>query len=65
MFGFGEILVLASIVVVVLFARRLPDMVRAARRSVKAFREELGNENQIRKLRDVGPGADEPPDHRR
>jgi hypothetical protein len=32
---------------------------------VKAFREELGNEHPFRKLRDVGPGADEPPDHRR
>ena len=56
MFGWGEILVLASLVVVVLFARRLPDMVRALRRSTQSFREGLkSGDDAERKSRDVTP----------
>ena len=55
MFGLQEILIIGSIAVVVFGFRRLPDAVRALKKSTKAFQGGLKGEEEPRSVRDVTP----------
>jgi len=62
MFGLGEILVLVAVVVLFMFARRLPDLARSLKSAGKSFRQGLGKESEdSRPSRDVRP-LQRPPD---
>lgn len=63
-FGFSEFLLLAAVVVLFFYARRLPDLARALMKSSKSFREGLHSGDE-RPVRDVEPLTKDSTEHRR
>jgi Sec-independent protein translocase protein TatA len=55
MFGFQELLIIGSVLVIFFGIRRLPDAVKSVKKSVKAFQGGLKGEEESRAVRDVTP----------
>jgi Sec-independent protein translocase protein TatA len=57
MLGLGEIVLIASAVVIFFSAKKLPEAVKSVKKSMKAFQGGLKGEEEARPVKDVTPKA--------